>query len=217
MEALAALLGLTGLLGLIGGVIWLFVALIRRKALRKPGILSGVGFLIFVFALILTPSTDSDSQVQLNNKEQSVNITKPTPTPTPSDDDVLARIVTRTLGSSNREVERVKSITLDDLERHLVIEWSINDNITGGLRKSGTKRDVLGVLEAIRDSTIDFSQVTMRGSLRLVDVYGNANEGDVVRVSYDKDTMDRVNFDNVRTDNAWIIADESWIHPAFRD
>ena len=210
-------MGLTGLLGLIGGVIWLFVALIRRKALRKPGILSGVGFLIFVFALILTPSTDSDSQVQLNNKEQSVNITKPTPTPTPSDDDVLARIVTRTLGSSNREVERVKSITLDDLERHLVIEWSINDNLTGGLRKYGAKKDVLNVLRAVRDSNIDVSRVTMRGSRSLIDIYGNANEGDVVRVSYDKDTMDRVNFDNVRTDNAWIIADESWIHPAFRD
>ena len=73
MESLAALLGVTGLFGLIGGVIWLFVTLIRRRDLRKPGILSGVGFLIFVFALILTPSTDSDSQVQLNNKEQSVN------------------------------------------------------------------------------------------------------------------------------------------------
>ena len=75
----------------------------------------------------------------------------------------------------------------------------------------------MNVLRAVRDSNIDVSRVTMRGSRSLIDIYGNANEGDVVRVSYDKDTMDRVNFDNVRTDNAWIIADESWIHPAFRD
>ena len=75
----------------------------------------------------------------------------------------------------------------------------------------------MNVLSSVRDSNIDVSRVTMRGSLILIDVYGNEKEGDVVRVSYDKDTMDRINFDNVSLDNAWIIADESWIHPAFRD
>ena len=216
MEAIVALLGIAGLLGFVGGVVWLLISLARRKALRKPGMLTATSTIVFIVAIVLAPPVDSDSQTSSVGEAQPTSTKVSTATPVP-DEYVLSQLVTRTLGNSNREVERVRNMAFDEDERHLIIEWSINDNLTGGLRKSGAKRDVLGVLEAIRDSTVVVSRVTMRGSRSLVDVYGNVTEGDVVRASYDKETIDRINFENVRTDNAWIIADQIWILPDFQD
>ena len=216
METLAALLGVAGFLGFFGGVAWLVVALIRRRSPRTPGIVCGVSLVVFLAAAFISPPSDSESKTPMDGEMRPTLASTPQATMVP-DEFLISQLIKKALGSTNRDVERVRSIALNEVDRHLVIEWSINDNLTGGLRKSGAKKDVLEVLEAIRDSTVDVSRVTMRGSRSLADVYGNVSEGDVVRASYDKETIDRINFENVRTDNAWIIADQIWILPDFQD
>ncbi len=52
----------------------------------------------------------------------------------------------------------------------------------------------------------------------LVDTYGNSNETNVVLVTYDRSNLDKVNWDNFLTDNAYVIANQDtlYIHPALQ-
>ena len=51
----------------------------------------------------------------------------------------------------------------------------------------------------------------------MVDQLGDATERPVVEAVYSGDTIDRINFENLRFDNAYVIAQTTGIHPSSAD
>jgi hypothetical protein len=56
----------------------------------------------------------------------------------------------------------------------------------------------------------------MKGSYSMQDKYGNASEQVVIRATYDKATLGRMNFDSIYFKNIFDVADMGSVHPAFQ-
>ena len=123
-------------------------------------------------------------------------------------------LISRALGTSNRDVQRVSVAQLQG--ERLVVQWAINDNLTSGMVSRGARRDIHNMLEVIADGQEPYTSVFLRGTFSLVDRLGNVSEANVVEATFAKSTIDRINFENFLTDNVYVIAEDTDIHPEFR-
>jgi hypothetical protein len=58
--------------------------------------------------------------------------------------------------------------------------------------------------------------VQFAGTFSMQDIYGNVSEMVVIRASYLKETIQKINWDNFLNENIFTIADSSYVHPDFR-
>ncbi len=139
----------------------------------------------------------------------------PHPTNTLSPEAHLQAVVENALSSSNRDVARVADakILLDTIN----IEWSINDNLTEDMIRSGAQLDAVDILEAIDSSTLEYNTINLIGTFPLVDVYGNSEETQVVWITYSFEAVDKINWSNFLYSNIYIIADSVNLHPVFQE
>lgn len=152
---------------------------------------------------------------------------EPTDTPVPSDtpvptlQDPVERLlfnIQDVLGNSNRDVERISEYWYDPEQGLVCVMFAINDNLTSNLRRYGARADVLDILEQVALSGLDYSGVDVLGTFSLVDEYGNVSESVVVSLYYSRETVERINFENMLADNVYAIADNvAMIHSELRD
>ena len=126
----------------------------------------------------------------------------------------LRASIERALGTSNRNVQRVSIAELQG--ERLFVQWAINDNLTAGMIRGAARLDIRDMLEVIADSREPYTNVFFRGTFSLVDQLGNASETNVVEATFTKSTIDRINFENFLTDNVYVAAEDTDIHPTFR-
>jgi len=140
----------------------------------------------------------------------------PKPTETPTAEEKVCGLITEKLGSINRKgVARVEECKIvPGSKPEVFVRWAINDNLTGGLIRTGMYMDIVDILKAVRNANIQYSTVQVRGTFPLVDVYGNVSEATVVRATYTKTTIDKINWNNFITKNILLIAEREWVHPA---
>ncbi len=110
---------------------------------------------------------------------------------------------------------RVSELTAEPALR-VIVKWAINENLSEGLTKDGARLDGTKILQAIRDAKPDYDGVFLEGTYPLVDRFGNTSEETVVRASYSRATIERINFRNFSFKNVYEIADSAQIHPSFR-
>lgn len=119
------------------------------------------------------------------------------------------------LGRRNRDGAPSPRVSFDEATGRVSVNWAINENLTEGMTKRGAQLDIVHILEAVVDSRVPFNAVDIEGTYSMVDTFGNASEQSVVSVTYSRETVTRINFDNFLTENAYVIADGKRIHPAF--
>lgn len=88
--------------------------------------------------------------------------------------------------------------------------------LTENMIKRGTQMEVVKIVKAVKDSGVEYNTVDVRGTYSMSDRFGNASEQPVVTLTYQKATVDQINFENFLTENVYQIADGQRIHPAFR-
>lgn len=132
----------------------------------------------------------------------------------PSAPETFRTRIERALGNSNRDVFRVNAARLQG--EQLFVQWAINDNLTANMRQNGAKIEVSEILESIAASSETYTSVLLRGTFSMVDQLGNASERPVVEVTYTRDTISRINFENFLFENVYAIAEDASIHPEFR-
>ena len=138
------------------------------------------------------------------------------PTATPEPRAAVEALVKKTLGRSNRDVDRVGLVTLS-ADNWVTVEWAINDNLTSGMIKGSTTMDIAHVARALCEASF-CAGLTMRGSFSMVDVYGNVSEDVVVQIVLQPETLTKINwatFDHRA--NLYTVADTVKLHPAFQD
>lgn len=132
-------------------------------------------------------------------------------------DVALAASIRDELTSGNREgVERISDVVIGP-DGRVVVAWAINDNLTEGMIKSGSRIDATKMLQLIREAGLGQDGAFLEGTFSMVDQYGVAEETVVIRASYSGETLQRINFDNFLHDNIWAVADSAMIHPAFQE
>ena len=142
----------------------------------------------------------------------------PEPTATLEPQAALKAEIERVLGTSNRNVPILTALNFNDPEQGAIfINWAINDNLTENLIVFGAKSDATDILKALAQSGIDYTYVILSGSFPMVDEFGNSAEKNVVNLTFNKDTVGRINWDNFLSDNIYSIADEAFVWVAFQD
>jgi hypothetical protein len=122
--------------------------------------------------------------------------------------------IRKTLGTSNRKVQRVRSLKIDG--KQIFVDVAFNDNLTTNMVKGGIKMDICDVIKAVQESGYDFDQISIEGTFTLVDKFGQESESQVVRATYSRATAERINWSSFLTDNIFDVADSSWVHPALK-
>ena len=98
----------------------------------------------------------------------------------------------------------------------MYVQWTVNDNLTQGMRAGSARLDIVHMLEALAGSSESYTSVFFRGTFAMVGRLGNASESNVVEAVYTRNVIDQINFANFLTDNVYAIAESSDIHPEFR-
>lgn len=161
------------------------------------------------------PSLTPGKPVTSSPTAHSTKVATPPPSPQPSEADLLRDRLTDLLGDSNRDVKRFPDFSARP-GGQVYVKVAFNDNLTEGLVKNGVRLDCTEMLQAIRESGFDFRNVFIEGTFLMQDKYGNASEDTVVRASWSRRTVYRINFENFYFKEVFDVATSAWIHPAFQ-
>lgn len=188
--------------------LWAVVGLIVPGRVGIPSRAASVGvWVISVILLVIGTSMLPDDPDRTTTTSTSAT----TPASAPQ---TFQTRIQGTLGTSNRNVQRVSEARLQG--ERLLVQWAINDNLSVGMIRGGARRDIRDMLEVIADGSEPYTTVILRGTFAMVDQLGNASETPVVEATYTRDTIDRINFENFLTDNVYVIAQDTDLHPEFR-
>lgn len=97
------------------------------------------------------------------------------------------------------------------------VEFDIADNFTSGMISSGAQRATFEAIELALEEHPDTGRVAIEGSFPTVDAYGEQSDSIILRPFYDRETIDRINFDNQYAIDIWAISDGGMVHPDLLD
>ena len=188
---------------------------VLKKKSKQYGCGSGCAVVILILVIIgaissiMKDSTHSPS----SSKTPSSSTYNASDRTRPGTTERIEKLALKYLSSSNREEARLYKIkeTGDAIQ----IGFTINDNLTDGMIKTGTQSDVMKILKAVKASQYNYSKVTVIGTFPLVDKFGNSEEETVLQVSYSPATVNKINWDGFQYSNVFDIADSVWLHPSF--
>ncbi|MEH0979205.1 hypothetical protein AB1I92_07960 [Bacillus mobilis] len=133
----------------------------------------------------------------------------------PSLDDTINKIAQDKVGKKN-----VESVKLNDNlgteapnDKIALITLSGKDNLTNNMIKKGMWKDTADMLKGIAQEK-DISEVVFFWKFELEDAYGNKNHENVMKITYNRETIDKINFDNFSFNNIPTTASQYWQHPA---
>lgn len=205
-------------------------------------ILSVVFGIFFVFVLLTDKDNGNDinitetTQSPVQNKEvQEKKSTvqppddepeptiKPTDEPKPTIKPTVKPTVSPTKKPSKKA--RLRSAIVDVIEKDnleafnyvpdnnfSLIKFKGSSSLTNNMTIKGMYQDMFNILKAIQpiiNTNVDFNVV-----YPLTDQYGNTEDEIVIKATFKKKTIKKINFDNAIFENIPIMADEWWNHNA---
>ena len=182
---------------------------------------------IFIFAIAPNaPEAETTQAADTKATEGEIATIAPlatpipiTPTVVPEPPEALRQLLEQELGKSNRELDRISSFAWYENTGLISITFTANDNLTEGYIKSGLQLDVAKLLQTVAESNtiLNYRSIYIVATFSMVDVYGNTEESQVLRATYDRETLEKINWDNFLFENVYLIAnkDDYFLHPAF--
>lgn len=210
-------------------------------------VLGGAGGLLVLcilcsLVLVLLPSSDdgeaTTAPTEIASRTEITELTdEPTPPPLPTETipptqppaptdtsapldplEQLEKDLMDVLGSGNRDIPILTKVELNCQEEpSICVTWAINDNLTENMIRTGAQIEATDILRVIAASGMDYQTAFLTGTFSLVDALGNVSEEDVVRLWFSKEIVDQINWDNFLFDNIYVIADDAYVHPLFRE
>ena len=187
----------------------------RTKTKIVVTVISLIWLSILIFAPLREPKPTGESQsVGESERARKESVVSVVSVVSADPLDHLRVALEDELGRSNRDLPRITEFMKAGNNLH--ITFTINENLTEGLIKTSAKIDVTKILKTVDSWEYDFDELVIFGSMSLVDKFGNAEEENVLKVTYRSGTVDRINWDNFLHNNVYAIADNFWLHPVMR-
>ncbi len=92
-------------------------------------------------------------------------------------------------------------------------EFEIHDNLTKGMIKRGAQMKTVEILQYARGNYPQASRVVVQGKFPMKDQYGNTSTDTILNAVYTRETLDKINFGGIDTDQIWEIRDSGMVHP----
>ncbi len=201
------------ILALIGAVATMKI-LEKKPEVQKfiPAIF--VILVVFILGAIFVPAMQSDKEFRnerddiLAGTSQTYNYLTEAGTPE-------RNIELRALKALGHETQ-IRKIDLSDEE--VWIDYIAKENLTKNLTRGGIwtdTKDLVQELSVVVDA--DINAIIAEPHLTLVDQYGEESLSRVALITINRETWERINWDNFMTDNLPNVADSYWLHPALSD
>ena len=111
------------------------------------------------------------------------------------------------LGESNRGNRRkMTDINYREGEDTIEVTWAADDNFSSGFIVTGIQSDAAAVLRAIDESGVEYERVFLAATFALRDAAGNDSEEEVMLASFDRETIERINWDNFLATDVFELA-----------
>lgn len=122
--------------------------------------------------------------------------------------------------TTNRDVDKIRDIRINDHlgtdiegDKIVLIDINGNDNIKRSLVRSGMLMEIAEVAEELAKYD-EVSEVTVSSYFPLTNNYGETSDQVVLKVGLEKETLERINWENFNQDNFENVADDYFEHPA---
>lgn len=130
-------------------------------------------------------------------------------------EDKLNKVVNKKFGK-----DKVESIQINDNrgtddpnDKIVLVTAEAKESATQNYTRKGMWIDTISILKDLKDEK-GISEITFFYKYPLVDAYGNEKKDNVMKVQFNRDTLDKINYDNLLHDNLPKIANQYWEHPA---
>lgn len=155
------------------------------------------------------PDDEPEPIIKPTKKPTIKPTTKPTvkPTKKPSKKALLRSAIEGVV-----EADNLETFNYVPDNNFSLIKFKGSSNLTNNMTIKGMYKDIFDILEAIQsiiNTNVDFNVV-----YPLTDQYGNAEDVIVIKATFKKKTIKKINFDNAIFENIPIMANEWWNHPA---
>ena len=133
----------------------------------------------------------------------------PTPTrPPTTEEELMAMISSELLGYLKEVIFDYQGNT-----ETLFVNWDVARDSTNERIISGAQQDTVTILRAIAESNIDYQEVRLSGWYPVtIDINDNVEDTEVIWLYYDRSTLEELNWENVRSQYIWIVADRGSVH-----
>lgn len=190
--------------------------ILGRPWYKVAGIILLILIIIGAISEAISPSTDDDATETPTPTATTPGPEATTPAPEPTEWASPLEQIEATSGPANVTVWQDPDNDGGD-NGILWIEYDIGDNLTNNMIITGAQRDTWDLLEAVHESGIDYPRVFVRGTFPMQDEYGNVEDSVVVNAGYDRETVDKINFENQSVQaGLWDLMDEGTVHPEFQ-
>ncbi|EJQ01400.1 hypothetical protein [Bacillus cereus] len=106
--------------------------------------------------------------------------------------------------------------TEDPKDKIVLITAEEKDRATINLTKTGMWRDTIAILKELKNEK-NISEIAFNYKYPMIDTYGNKSKDIVMKITLDRETLDKNNYDNLPRENLPIIAKQYWMHPGFKE
>lgn len=198
-------------IGVIVPVPWLGLRTRGRSALVAVGSVVVAALLGAAIAVIAPADRRSQSAAEPPQVSAAAGAA-PVAAPAPATDpitDLRSRLV-RDVSSHKVTVEQPGE------GARIAVRFDLSEEPTTGLTKYAAMRDVARIMRAADESPVDFNSLFIAGTATLVDVYGRESRDRVIRATYQRDALSKINWDNFLDQNVARVADSFELSPAYR-
>lgn len=200
-----------GFLGLIVFVVYVIrgaIYAVKKKEGAKKLFQRSLIPLFASLACIIVFDATADTPKQASSKPKTL-------------DEAVKNIVIEELGEkTNTDKKRIIDIkinndagTTDKNDKIVTVKLYADDNLTAKMLKSRALSDSKKVFEKLFQNN-EVSKALLIWEFTLVDKYGNESDGTILRVGIDRQTADKINWENFDYNNFETVAQQYFIHPA---
>ncbi|HEY46890.1 MAG: hypothetical protein AMJ88_07040 [Anaerolineae bacterium SM23_ 63] len=168
-----------------------------------------------VILCVLFLLTACTTQSTLESRQPSRTEATPTSVETPKP--VKTTITEEELGNLLSEVlsGELKDVIFDYKSRPgtVFICWNLQGAYSDELIAKNAKEDTVQILRTVVESGIEYDQVLISAWHPMtVDINNTLEDTEVISLYYDKDTLEGRNWDTIRTQYIWWIADRGFVN-----
>ena len=197
-----------------------------NNAIGKAGITAIIGAILFIGTVAMgggeepqqAPEAKPVEQAQPAKQTKQAEKKKPAQEKPKTPEQEVKQLVSDELGETVNidSKKRVKDVEVS--VKTLRITLRADDSLTIGWTAKGMLDDIRRIGPGIRDilKKHDLKMAHIIVMYPLVDQYGNEKEGTVLRLLYDLETMEKINWDKVSIENLPNLSSNTFMHPDIR-
>ncbi len=100
----------------------------------------------------------------------------------------------------------------------IYVRWDLEGGGTNQMIAEQTKEETTEILDTIYHSGANFNRVTLSGWYTItIDINNTLEYIEMLSVLYDKEILDQINWQTVRPEYIWLIAERSMVHRLLKE